>query len=640
MGHTTVTIGLIQIEIGPDRDENLTKALLKAEAAAHAGARIICLPELFRMRYFPQQIGADTTQSAETIPGESTEAFAGLARRFGAVIIVPIYEKAPYDHYYNTAVIIDADGSLHAPYHKIHLPQDPGFFERNYFYPGDHYAVHTTRYGRIAVLICYDQWFPEAARCVALNGADMIFYPTAIGNLCTNQPAEGDWQESWELIQRSHAIANSVHVAAVNRVGREGDIRFFGGSFVCDAFGKVIARAGSSEEIVIVPVDTGTNRAIRESWGFFRNRRPDTYAPVCVRPPGTDVTFTDLQPSDTPRHRGFFMPAEWEPHEAVWLSWPHNNRTFPHIHEVEDSYICLIAAVARSERVELFIPSPRSNRMIKVRLRNAGVDLTRVTIRTIKYSDVWIRDYGPTFVVNRALHRMAMIRWQFNAWGEKYEDLVADGKVPGDMNRWLGIPVFQPGIVLEGGSIDTNGRGVVLTTRSCLLNPNRNPDRSKDELEEILKEYLGAVKVIWLGNGVTGDDTDGHVDDVARFISPSTIVCAYEDDPADDNYAALNENYEILAHATDQTGDPFTVVRLPMPAPVISGNERCPASYTNFYIANSVVVVPIFDDPHDAEAVHILQELFTDRQVIGINARAMVEGFGTFHCATQQQPLS
>jgi agmatine deiminase len=638
MGQTTVTIGLIQMEIGTDWEENLHKALLKAEAAAQAGARIVCLPELFRTRYFPQHIGADTAQFAETVPGETTEAFAGLARRFGIVLIVPLYEKSANDLFYNTAAIIDADGSLHEPYHKIHIPQDPGFFEKNYFYPGDHYAVHTTRYGRIAVLICYDQWFPEAARCVALEGADIIFYPTAIGNLCANQPPEGDWQEAWKLIQRSHAIANSVHVAAVNRVGTEGEIRFFGGSFVCDAFGNIIAGAGSGEEIVIAQVDTGLNRSIRESWGFFRNRRPDTYAPVCRRPSGTDIIFPDLQQGDTPRNRGFFMPAEWEPHDAVWLSWPHNDRTFPRLREVEDSYVRFIAAIALSERIELLVPGKKTERIIRERLRNASVDLSRIAIRIITYADVWIRDYGPTIVVNRALKRLAMVRWQFNAWGGKYPNLVADGNVPVDMNRLLGLPVFLAGIVLEGGSIDTNGRGVVLTTRSCLLNPNRNPDRSQDEIEEILKQYLGAVKVIWLGGGVVGDDTDGHVDDVARFVSPSTIVCAYETNPADENYTALKENYEILARATDQGGNPFTVVKLPMPTAVTRGGERYPASYTNFFIGNGVVVVPVFDDPHDAEAISILRKLFPERQVVGINARAMVEGFGTFHCATQQQP--
>ena len=638
MDHTTLTVALIQMEIKPDRDENLKTALARVKTAAQNGAQIICLPELFRTRYFPQHVGVHVDQFAESVPGESTEVFARLAREYAAVIIVPVFERSPSGTFYNTAVVIDADGSLHAPYHKIHIPQDPGFFEKCYFYPGEHYSVHSTRYGRIAVLICYDQWFPEAARCVALDGAEIIIYPTAIGNPCTEPPGEGDWQEAWELIQRSHAIANSVHVAAVNRVGQEGDIRFFGGSFICDAFGKLLAHAGEKEEIVVAHIDVGMNTAVRDSWGFFRNRRPDTYGSVCARVPEHDATAPIPRKGDTPRKLGFFMPAEWEPHDAVWLSWPHNKNTFPHLKEVEDGYIRFIAAITPSERVELFVPNPMINRMVKARLKSAGIDLSLVTIRTITYSDVWIRDYGPTFVVNPALKQSAMVRWEFNAWGGKYEDQIADGNVPTDMNRWLDLPVFRPGIILEGGSIDTNGRGTVLTTRACLLNPNRNPELSQDDIEDYLKEYLGAVKIIWLNRGVTGDDTDGHIDDIARFVSPSTIVCAYEENPADENYEVLKENYEILTRATDQENKPFTIVKLPMPSPIICDDERYPASYTNFYIGNTVVIVPVFDDPHDEEALRIIQEIFPDRTVTGVNARAMVEGYGTFHCATQQQP--
>jgi agmatine deiminase len=206
------------------------------------------------------------------------------------------------------------------------------------------------------------------------------------------------------------------------------------------------------------------------------------------------------------------------------------------------------------------------------------------------------------------------------------------------MNRWLNLSLFVPGIVLEGGSIDVNGRGTVLTTRSCLLNPNRNPSLSGNEIEEYLREYLGVVKVIWLNDGIVGDDTDGHIDDIARFVAPSTVVCAYEKDIADANYSVLHENYEILKLSSDQDGTPLKVVKLPMPAEVARGDERFPASYTNFYIGNTVVIVPVFRDPNDAVALQIIQGLFPDRNVIGINARAMVEGFGTFHCATQQQP--
>jgi len=638
MDPTTLTIALIQMEIGPDSGVNLQNALARAGSALQKGAKIVCLPELFRTRYFPQQIGMPDPANAETIPGESTDAFARLARQYEAVIIVPVFEHTKDGKFKNAAVVIDADGSLHTPYYKVHIPQDPGFFEKCYFYPGEHYAVHETRYGRIAVMICYDQWFPEAARCVALDGADIIFYPTAIGNLCNDPPSEGDWQESWELIQRSHAIANSVHVAAVNRAGVEGNIRFFGGSFICDSFGRLLGHAGDKDETIMAEVDLSMNTAIRDSWGFFRNRRPDTYGAVCSRVPEHDATAPIPRKGDTPRKLGYFMPAEWEAHDAVWLSWPHNTSTFPHLKEVEDGYVAFIAAITPSEHVELFVPNPMVNRMVKARLRAAEVDFSRVTLRTITYSDVWIRDYGPTFIRNPALGKTAMVRWDFNAWGGKYDDQIADGRVPGDMNRWLDLPVFLPGIILEGGSIDTNGRGTILTTRSCLLNPNRNPKLTQVEIENYLKEYLGATKIIWLNRGVVGDDTDGHIDDLARFVSPGTVVCAYEDNPADENYTVLKENYEILKGATDQENKPLTVIKLPMPDPVICDGERCPASYTNFYIGNTVVIVPVFDDPHDETALAIIRDLFPDRTVVGVNARAMVEGSGTFHCATQQQP--
>jgi agmatine deiminase len=638
MEHESVKVGLIQMAVGPDSNENVKKALLKVEQAAQNGSQIICLPELYRTRYFPQGIGVNTDSFAETIPGDSTRVFSEIARRNKVVIIVPLFEKSFNGRYYNTAVIIDADGTLHTPYHKVHVPQDPGFFEKGYFYPGDRYQVHTTRYGRIAVLICYDQWFPEAARCVALEGAQIIFYPTAIGHPTSEEPAEGNWREAWTLIQRGHAVANSVHVAATNRVGKESEIKFFGGSFICDAFGKIIVQAGDTEETLIATLDLSMNLTVRESWGFFRNRRPDTYGITCTLFPGNDGAFPHIRDGDTPRNRGFHMPAEWEPHEAVWLSWPHNKNTFPKLPAVEEAYYTFIQLIHTSERVELFIPTAVLHRKIRARLREAHVDLSLVTLHTTEFSDVWIRDYGPTFVMNHAMKRAAMVRWNFNAWGRKYEDQLKDGKIPAIMNRWLDLPQFIPGIVLEGGSIDVNGRGTVLTTRSCLLNPNRNPSLSEDQIEIFLKEYLGVVKVIWLNDGIVGDDTDGHVDDIARFVTPHTVVCAYETDKEDANYRALQENYEILKRSSNQDGIPLTVVKLPMPAKVVTGDERYPASYTNFYIGNSVVIVPIFNDPNDTEAIRILQSLFPGRKVIGIDARAMVEGFGTFHCATQQQP--
>jgi len=638
MQQEPVIIGLIQMSVEDDPELMLKKAQDRVEQAAQAGAKIICLPELFKTRYFPQHIGVDASAYAETVPGASTHTFSELARAHNIVIIVPLYEKTPDGRFYNTAVVVDCDGALHTPYHKVHIPQDPGFFEKGYFYPGEGYRVFDTRYGRIAVLICFDQWFPEAARCVALDGAEIIFYPTAIGHPGGDEPVEGDWQEAWELVQRSHAVANSVHIAAVNRAGREGSCQFFGGSFVCDAFGRILAKAGDGQETVIASLDLSMNHTVRESWGFFKNRRPETYGRIGVAFPGESGIFPALRNGDTPRNRGFHMPAEWEPHDAVWLSWPHNNHTFPRLRAVEDAYFEFIRAVHTFERVELFVPTAVIHRKVRARLRESGADLLRITLHTSEYSDVWIRDYGPTFLVNRALQKTALVHWDFNAWGGKYDEQIQDGRIPLMINRRLNLPIFTPGIVLEGGSVDVNGKGTVLTTRACLLNPNRNPDLSADQIEGKLKEYLGVEKVIWLNDGVVGDDTDGHIDDIARFVGPSTVVCAYESDIADANYPALHDNYEILRQSSDQSGQPLTIVKLPMPAPVMNGDERYPASYTNFYIGNSVVIVPVFKDPHDAEALRILQDLFPGREVIGINARAMVEGFGTFHCGTQQQP--
>lgn len=633
-----ITIALMQMAISKDPGEMLNKARAKVIEAAQAGAVIVCLPELYRTHYFPQHPGIDASPIAETIPGESTDMFAAIAREHGIVIIVPVFEKAPDGRFHNTAVVIDADGSILTPYRKVHIPQDPGFFEKGYFYPGDAYQVYTTRHGKFAVLICFDQWFPEAARCVALEGADIIFYPTAIGHPGCNEPEEGNWQDAWELIQRSHAVANSVHIAAVNRVGREGTTNFFGGSFVCDAFGKILAKAGHAEEMLVAEIDLSMNQAVQDSWGFFRNRRPDTYGRIGQEFPGKSGASPELRAGDTPGNRGFLMPAEWEPHEAVWLSWPHNPVTFPDIPAVEEAYFELITRLHTSDRIEIFVPTAVIHRRVRSRLREKGVDLDRVILHTNDYSDVWIRDYGPTFVLNRALGEVAMVRWNFNAWGGKYDDQIRDGRIPQLMNRWMNLPVYEPGIVLEGGSIDVNGKGTVLTTRSCLLNPNRNPHLSADEIEEKLREYLGVEKIIWLNDGIVGDDTDGHIDDIARFVNPTTVVCAYETDVADANYPALHDNYEILRQSSDQNGRPLSVIKLPMPAKVEADGERYPASYTNFYIGNTVVIVPIFNDPNDEEAIRILKEIFPGREVIGINARAMVEGYGTFHCASQQQP--
>ncbi|MDE1882116.1 MAG: carbon-nitrogen hydrolase [Euryarchaeota archaeon] len=281
-GPRKVKIGLVQTAVGEDRTENLERTLRRVEAAAQRGAKIVCLQELFRSLYFPQQERADFASWAEPADGESARALSELARQREVAIIAPIFERGEDGKLYNTAVVLDADGRPLESYRKLHIPHDPLFWEKNYFEPGNKgYPVYRTRWGTFSVLICYDQWFPEAARMSALAGAEILFYPTAIGWIKGHRSSDGDWHDAWETVMRAHAIANGVHVAAVNRVGEEGKLRFWGSSFVCGPFGKVLRRASPTHEAtLVVEVDLERNRSIQEGWGFLRNRRPDTYAPL------------------------------------------------------------------------------------------------------------------------------------------------------------------------------------------------------------------------------------------------------------------------------------------------------------------------------------------------------------------------
>ena len=645
---TSVTIGLIQTSVAEDRDYNLKNTIERVKEAAGMGAKIVCLQELYRTRYFPQWDQRDAAHLAESIPGESTDAFSRLARTLEIVIIVPVFEKYGVD-FYNSAAVIDSDGRVLETYRKIHIPHDPLFFEKSYFSPGEEIRVYDTRYAKFAVLICYDQWFPEAARAVALAGAQIIFYPTAIGWIQgVEDPAEGDWHDAWETVQRGHAIANSVCVAAANRVGWEDDLKFWGSSFVCDSFGKIVARASNSaEEVLIAELDLAKNELVREGWGFFRNRRPDVYWPLIemVRVYDSrrlgEKEAIGFRLEDTPLQLGYHMPAEWEEHDAIWLAWPYDQDTFPEVEKVEDAYVAIIKAIHKSETVNLLVRDEMMQGAVVDRLRKEKIDLGRVRFHQIDYSDVWFRDYGPTFVVDRkkenGKNRLAMVAWTFNAWGEKYPGLMNDTRIPSLINDDLKMECFKPGIVLEGGSIDVNGCGTVLTTEQCLLNRNRNPGLNKEEIETRLLEYLGASKVIWLKEGIAGDDTDGHVDDIARFVNPTTVLCAYEDDPEDENYAVLRENYEQLCRESDQDGNPLQVIKLPMPG-LVGAEPRLPASYANFYIGNDVVMVPVFGHENDKAALKIIQEAFPERKVVGINCREVVQGLGTIHCISQQQP--
>ena len=335
------------------------------------------------------------------------------------------------------------------------------------------------------------------------------------------------------------------------------------------------------------------------------------------------------------------MPAEWELHEGTWISWPKNPDSFPEelLPAVENAYVEMIRALSPNEKVNLLVDdSAEEERILKI-LGPSGINGPNVVIHKIRSSDVWFRDYGPIFITRKkgTGKEVAYTHWIFNAWGNKYDDLKADTSILNQMPM-KGLQGFEVPMVLEGGSIDTNGKGTFLTTEQCLLNKNRNPSLTRGEIERYLIDYLGASKIIWLKDGIEGDDTDGHVDDLARFVNPNTVLCAFEDNANDPNNAALMENFNLLKDATDQDGNKLNVVKLPMPGPVAYNEIRLPASYSNFYIANNTVLVPIFGDKNDSKALSIISGFFSDRKVIGINCRALVYGFGAIHCVTQQQP--
>ena len=331
------------------------------------------------------------------------------------------------------------------------------------------------------------------------------------------------------------------------------------------------------------------------------------------------------------------MPAEWEPHEATWLSWPKDPETFPGdvLPKVEKIYVQMIAALSQGEKVHVLVDDAAAEEHARKMLDEAGAR-KNILLHQIRTVDVWMRDYGPIFV--RSGGRLKITKWTVNAWGGKYEELMKDDHVAHKLVPMLGMEVLKPGIILEGGSIDVNGRGTLLTTEQCLLNKNRNRHLNKGQIEAYLSDYLGASNIIWLKEGIAGDDTDGHVDDIARFVGPKTVLCAVEEHKSDENHALLRHNFDTLARAKDQDGEPLEVKPLPMPGPVRSDYGRLPASYANFYIGNSVVLLPVFNHANDQKAIALLEEHFKGRKVMPIYCEPLVWGLGAIHCVTQQQP--
>jgi agmatine deiminase len=332
------------------------------------------------------------------------------------------------------------------------------------------------------------------------------------------------------------------------------------------------------------------------------------------------------------------MPAEWEPHSAVWLAWPYDEITFPdRVEKAEAAFVKILSALHKSEPAELLVLDEDMKVRAREMLAAAGIDMKKINFHVTDYADVWLRDTGPIFVKNGAGNTV-ITKWLFNAWGNKFPELLKDAAIPEKIGGWKKMRVEKAGIIVEGGAIDVNGLGVCLTTEECLLNENRNSGKTRAEIEKYLGDYLGVRKTVWLGNGLVNDHTDGHIDEIARFVSPGRIVCAFEDDPGNENYGTLRANYKTLTGAADIDGRPFDVIKLPMPHVRYEDGRKAPVSYTNFYIGNSVVLAPVFKDENDAAALKILRGCFPGREVVGIDCSDIIYGGGALHCMTQQQP--
>jgi agmatine deiminase len=335
------------------------------------------------------------------------------------------------------------------------------------------------------------------------------------------------------------------------------------------------------------------------------------------------------------------MPAEWAPHRGTWLSWPHKEASWPgKFGPVPRIFARMVRHLADHEEVHLNVAGPGMEEEVRRLLADEGAGSGNVFFHHNPTNDAWCRDHGPIFLQREGPGgpEQAVVDWKFNAWGDKYPPYDLDDVIPTRVAEEYGLPVFHPGIVLEGGSIEVNGRGTLLTTEACLLNPNRNPTLSREEIEGYLRGYLGVRQILWLGDGIVGDDTDGHIDDLTRFVDERTVVTVVEDDPGDENYEPLQANLERLRSMHDQDGRVLEVLTLPMPGALYHEGQRLPASYANFYIANGLVLLPTYDPEQDDEARSTLQRLFPGREVIGIDCTDLVWGLGAFHCVSQQWP--
>lgn len=343
----------------------------------------------------------------------------------------------------------------------------------------------------------------------------------------------------------------------------------------------------------------------------------------------------------TPRELGYYFPAEFEQHEATWLSWPHKEASWPgKIDAIYPNYSLFIKYLSQSEKVRINVGNEDMKNFALEHITKAGANLQNVEFFLHPTNDAWCRDHGPAFVINpNAAQKKAIVDWGYNAWGAKYPPFDLDDVIPTLIGKHYNLPVFYPGIVMEGGSVEFNGAGTVLTSTCCLLNENRNPHLNQQQIEQFLYDYYGMKQVLWVDEGIVGDDTDGHIDDTVRFVNEDTVITVIEENKADGNYGLLQHNLKQLQQMRLLNGKQLNIVELPMPDEIIFEDQRLPASYANFYIANKYVIVPVFGSKNDDKALQIIASCFPGREIVGIDSVDIIWGLGSFHCLSQQEPL-
>ena len=342
----------------------------------------------------------------------------------------------------------------------------------------------------------------------------------------------------------------------------------------------------------------------------------------------------------TPAQLGYFFPAEFASHEATWLSWPHKKSSWPEkIDAIFPYYAEFVKELALSEKVRINVNDDAMKAFALKHLQQANVDLKNVEFFFNPTNDAWCRDHGPAFLINpNAEQKKIIVDWGYNAWGNKYPPFDLDDVIPTLIGKYFNLPVYYPGIVMEGGSVDFNGKGTVITSTACLLNKNRNPNLNQEHIENYLQNYYGVEQVLWVSEGIVGDDTDGHIDDTVRFINEDTVLTVIEENKRDDNYGLLQTNLSELKKMRLQNGKQLNIIELPMPEEIVYNGQRLPPSYANFYIANKSVIVPTYRCGHDDKALQIIEKCFPGRKTVGIDSTEIIWGLGSFHCLSQQEP--